>query len=123
MAITDVATSETIDLIASDKVEGTAVYNHRRDRLGTIHNFMVNKRTGQVQYAVLSFGGLLGIGAEFYPLPWDKLTYDLDQGGYLVDLDRAVLDKAPRYAAGQDAPFDDAYGRQVNDYYGVEYRP
>jgi len=51
------AIEETDRLIASDKVEGTAVYNRQNERLGTVHNFMVDKSTGQVAYAVMSFGG------------------------------------------------------------------
>ena len=51
---------ETRFLIASDRVEGTAVYNRQGDNLGTIKNFMVGKRDGRVHYAVMSFGGLLG---------------------------------------------------------------
>ena len=69
-------TDETDRLIASNKVEGTAVYNRQGERLGSIYNFMVDKRSGQVEYAVLSFGGFLGIGEDYYPLPWKALTYD-----------------------------------------------
>ena len=79
------ATNETSDLISSDKVEGTAVYNRSGDRLGSVYNFMVNKRSGKVAYAVMSFGGFLGMGASYHPLPWDQLTYDPVQGGYIVN--------------------------------------
>jgi hypothetical protein len=88
---------ETRELIASDKVEGTAVFDQDRARLGTIHNFMVNKRTGQVAYAVLSFGGFLGLGESYHPLPWRTLTYDTGLGGYLVNLSRQELEATPRY--------------------------
>ena len=57
-----VATDETDRLIASNKVEGTAVYNRQGERLGEVYNFMVDKYSGQVAYAVMSFGGFLGIG-------------------------------------------------------------
>lgn len=117
----DVATDETTRLIASNKVEGTAVYNSERERLGTIYNFMVDKRSGRVEYAVLQFGGFLGIGSDYYPLPWEVLRYDESQGGYLVGLDKAVLDKAPRYASGSEPAFDRTYGRDVYDYYNVPY--
>jgi sporulation protein YlmC with PRC-barrel domain len=79
---------ETNRLIASDKVEGTAVYNRQGEKLGTIRNFMVEKRSGKVEYAVLSFGGILGMGDSYHPLPWNVLTYDTTQGGYVVDLDK-----------------------------------
>src|SRR3546814_13916098 len=69
-------TDETNRLIASNKVEGTAVYNRQGERLGSVYNFMVNKREGTVEYAVMSFGGFLGIGESYHPLPWKVLTYD-----------------------------------------------
>jgi hypothetical protein len=116
------ATDETFDLIASDKVEGTTVYNPAGDRLGTVHNFMVGKRNGKVAYAVMSFGGFLGIGESYHPLPWEVLTYDTAKGGYVVNLSREQLEGAPRYSAS-DAPdwTDAAYGRRINDYYGVPF--
>lgn len=116
---TDPATDETDRLIASNKVEGTAVYNRNGDRLGTVHNFMVDKRSGQAEYAVMSFGGFLGIGESYHPLPWKILTYDTGQGGYVVDLDQSLLEKAPSYRSDKEPRYDRAYGDQVNSYYGV----
>lgn len=116
---TDPATDETDRLIASNKVEGTAVYNRNGDRLGTVHNFMVDKRSGQAEYAVMSFGGFLGIGENYHPLPWKILTYDTGQGGYVVDLDQSLLEKAPSYRSDEEPRYDRAYGDQVNSYYGV----
>jgi len=116
---TDPATDETDRLIASNKVEGTAVYNRNGDRLGTVHNFMVDKRSGQAEYAVMSFGGFLGIGESYHPLPWKILTYDTGQGGYVVDLDQSLLEKAPSYRSDEEPRYDRAYGDQVNSYYGV----
>jgi len=63
MAQADIATDETNRLIASNKVEGTSVYDAQREKLGSIYNFMVEKRSGKVEYAVLQFGGLFGLGA------------------------------------------------------------
>ena len=79
---------ETNNLIASDKVEGTAVYNAEGEKLGKIENFMVGKRNGRVEYAVMSFGGVLGMGEDYYPLPWSELDYDTSKGGYLVNIDK-----------------------------------
>ncbi len=116
------ATNETQDLIASDKVEGTAVYNQAGERLGTVHNFMVDKRSGKAAYAVMSFGGFLGIGESYHPLPWQTLTYDTGKGGYVVNLSREQLEGAPRYTASDTPDWTDAsYGRRVSDYYGVPY--
>ena len=70
------ATDETNRLISSDKVEGTPVYNPKGERLGKVHHLMIDKYTGQVAYAVMSFGGFLGIGEKYHPLPWKMLNYD-----------------------------------------------
>ncbi|KZX89141.1 photosystem reaction center subunit H [Erythrobacter sp. HI0037] len=121
MAQTDITADETNRLIASNKVEGTAVYNREGEKLGSIYNFMVDKRSGQAEHAVLQFGGVFGLGSDYYPLPWDVLDYDTDQGGYVVDLDKSVLEKAPRFTADAEPAFDRGYGREVYDYYGVTY--
>jgi PRC-barrel domain len=116
-----VATDETSELIASDKVEGTEVYNRQGEHLGEVYNFMVNKRTGQVEYAVMSFGGFLGIGESHHPLPWKVLDYDTNKGGYVVDLDKRTLEGAPTYRSGEEPIYTREYGRSVYDYYGVPY--
>jgi len=121
MAENPIATDETNRLIASNKVDGTAVYNRQGEKLGSIYNFMVDKRAGKVEYAVLQFGGILGLGSDYYPLPWDVLTYETDQGGYVVDLDKSLLEKAPRYSSGNEPSFDRDYGREVDGEYGVTY--
>ena len=115
------ARDESHDLIASDRVEGTSVYNREGERLGTISKFMVGKRNGRVEYAVMGFGGLFGMGERDYPLPWNVLTYDTDQGGYVVDLDKDKLRNAPSFERGQDPTYDRDYGEQVYTYYGVIY--
>lgn len=119
--MTTVETNETSRLIASSKVEGTSVYNQEDEKLGTIYNFMVGKQSGQVEYAVLQFGGFLGIGSDYYPLPWGVLTYDERQGGYVIDLDKETLREAPRYTTDTEPDFDETYGRQVHQYYGLNY--
>ena len=115
-----VATDETDQLIASDKVEGTAVYDRQGQRLGSVDNFMVNKRSGQVAYAVMSIGGFLGVGERYHPLPWKTLTYDTGLGGYVVALDKDTLQGAPSYAASEVPDWrDPAYVRRIDDYYGT----
>ncbi|UNK78387.1 PRC-barrel domain-containing protein [Sphingopyxis granuli] len=113
--------NETDRLIASDKVEGTTVYNPQDERLGTIRNVMIDKRSGKSEYAVLEFGGLFGLGSDHYPIPWEMLTYDTDKGGYVVNLTRDQVEGAPRYR-GEEAPdYNHAYGRTVYEYYGLGY--
>jgi hypothetical protein len=108
---------ETADLIASNKVEGTAVYNRQGDKLGEVYNFMVGKRSGEVAYAIMSFGGFLGIGQKYHPLPWNALTYDTGKKGYVVDADKERLMGAPSYQAGEDPFSRPGYGQQVRDYW------
>jgi hypothetical protein len=116
----ELETRETNRMIASDKVEGTAVYNGDDERLGTIERFMVDKVSGQVEYAVLAFGGLFGLGHKHYPLPWNALTYDTDKGGYVVSVTKEQLEGAPSYEAEPPA-YDREYGERVYGYYGFTY--
>jgi hypothetical protein len=88
---------ETDRLISSEKVDGTAVYDQTGERLGTVHHLMIDKYSGHVEYAVMSFGGFLGIGQDYMPLPRRALTYGPRLGGYIVDIDRNRLEQAPRY--------------------------
>ncbi|HTW51828.1 MAG TPA: PRC-barrel domain-containing protein [Stellaceae bacterium] len=112
----EVATDETHNLISADKVVGTAVYNRSEERLGSVYGLMLNKLNGQVAYAIMSFGGFLGLGESYHPLPWRMLTYDTRLGGYVVDLDRARLEKAPRYSAADEVDWG-IYGGQIDNYY------
>jgi sporulation protein YlmC with PRC-barrel domain len=112
------STSGHTDLISSDKVDGTAVYNRNGDKLGTISHLMIGKRDGRVSYAVMSFGGFLGMGTEEYTLPWDKLDYDVNQGGYVVDVTKEQLEGAPRYERNRD-DYDRTYYEGVSGYYGT----
>ena len=116
------ATTGTVysgDLISSEKVEGTAVYNSAGDKLGSVDDLIIDKVSGQVRYAVLEFGGFLGIGTDRYPMPWNMLKYDTVKEGYVVPLDKAMLDDAPHYPDADAPPYTLEYGRKVNDYYGV----
>ena len=117
----ELAVDETVSLIASDKVEGTAVYDLAANHLGSVNNVMINKMSGQVAYVVVSFGGFLGIGAQYRPLPWKTLRYDHVAGGYVLDVTRDQLEHAPAYNAQAQPWVDPLYGRSVDDYYGIPY--
>jgi hypothetical protein len=115
-----VATDETDRLISSDKAVGTAVYNREAEHIGSVYNLMIDKYSGQVAYAVMSFGGFLGIGESYHPLPWKKLTYDPRLGGYVVDLDGRELETAPSYTLSTMPDWTDrAYAQRVDEFYGV----
>src|SRR5271170_772592 len=101
-------------VISSNKVEGTTVYNGSGDKLGSIDDLMIDKRTGHIRYAVLEFGGFLGMGTDRYPIPWNQLRYDTAKDGYIVPLDKAKLDNAPRYRDENVPIYDTEYGKRVN---------
>jgi hypothetical protein len=111
---------ETGNLIGSDKVEGTAVYGADQQKIGSIQRVMIDKISGRVSYAVLSFGGFLGIGDDHYPLPWQSLKYDTGLGGYITGITLTQLEGAPKYGNDNSWNWADASRtRAVNDYYGV----
>ena len=107
--------------ISSSKVEGTKVYNLKGDKLGSIDDLVIDKRSGQVRYAALEFGGFLGVGTDRYPLPWTMLKYDTTKDGYVVNIDKTQLDNAPRYTEDEAPTYSDDYGRKVYDYYGSSW--
>lgn len=112
---------ETNNLISSDKVEGTPVYAPDGERVGHIDHLMIGKRSGRVEYAVMSFGGFLGIGESYHPLPWDALEYDTGQEGYVVAIDKDRLRDAPYYGQGAAPAYDRDYGQSIYSYYGIMY--
>jgi len=112
---------ETTLLISSDKVDGTPVYATDGEKIGHVDHLMIGKRSGRVEYAVMSFGGFLGIGESYHPLPWDALDYDTERGGYVVNIDKEKLESAPHYERGTFPVFDRAYGENIYTYYGVLY--
>src|SRR5688572_15502445 len=105
------------DLIASDRVVGTNVYRSSGDKIGSIERIMIDKASGQVAYAVMSFGGFLGLGHEHYPLPWASLHYSEDLGGYEIDISDEQLRGAPKYAK-DETRYNRETERNVHDYYG-----
>lgn len=114
------ARDETASLISSAKVEGTPVYRSNGDKIGHIDSVMIDKRGGKVAYAVLRFGGFLGFGDDYYPLPWSLLTYNEKLGGYEVNISDDQLKGAPHYRDVHDwdwSSYDQ--GRTVYNYYGL----
>ncbi|WP_244493481.1 MULTISPECIES: PRC-barrel domain-containing protein [Aureimonas] len=110
------------DNIEASRVNGTRVYNTDGDNLGHIYDVVIGKRDGRVKYAIMSFGGFLGIGEDYHPIPWDVLKYDERQGGYVVGITIDQLKNAPRYASDTSPDWvDPAYGKRIDDYYGVSY--
>lgn len=111
--------NETARLISSDKVEGTAVYDPSGTWLGTIQSVMIDKVTGQVAYAVMSFGGFLGLGEKFFPVPWSQLRYEPSKEGYVTSITESQLADAPDYDA-QRSWEDLDWRDRLDRYYGID---
>ena len=114
----DVTSITSGSLIAAEKVNGTSVYNTAGDKLGSIDDIMLDKNSGRAIYAVMSFGGFLGMGEKFHPLPWSTLKYDETKSGYVVNLDKKQLEAAPTID-DEDFQWTADYGRTVDKYYGA----
>lgn len=110
--------NESATVISASKVTGTNVYNTAGDSLGEIYDVMIDKRSGKIAYAIMSFGGFLGIGEQYHPLPWTTLKYDTRQNGYVVGLTKEQLQGAPTYGFNETPAWGDrAYEGRIHDYY------
>ena len=106
------------NIISSDRVTGTSVYNSAGEKLGSVYKVMLDKYSGKVAFALMSFGGFLGIGEKYHPLPWSALKYDTSKQGYVVNLDKTMLAGAPTVDTHEGSPWsDEAWNRTVNDYW------
>ena len=83
--------------VSSLDVEGTNVYDRQGNQIGEIDHLMIDKISGRVTYAILSFGGFLGIGNNHYPIPWSALSYDVSVDGFRTNVSEAQLKNAPDY--------------------------
>lgn len=109
------STAETLTLISAGKVQGTPVLSAHCERLGQIYDVMLEKRSGRIAYAVMSFGGVLGVGKEYHALPWQALKYVPDAGGYLVCIPDEALRAGP--TLGDSGTWDSALADRINRYY------
>jgi hypothetical protein len=117
---TETSTHQPHSLIASDRVEGTPVRRADGEKIGAIERLMIDKLSGNVAYAVLSFGGFLGMGQKHAPIPWARLTYDRTLGAYRLDLTDEELKQAPAVAAGQEFDWGDRSREvEIHNYYRV----
>ena len=109
-------------LILSSRVVGTAVYDRDGTKLGTVDDLSIEKKSGKTVYAILSFGGFLGIGERYHPVPWPLLEYDVEREGYTVPLKPEALKDAPNYDAAEirllGGADHRAYGDTIYGYYG-----
>jgi sporulation protein YlmC with PRC-barrel domain len=106
-------------LVSSEDVEGTNVYSVDGKKIGAIDHLMIEKETGRITYAVISFGGFLGLGHNHYPVPWAALKYDRKLAGYVTGITQEQLKDAPAFS--DDAPSDRDWQAQVQKHYSRGY--
>ncbi len=103
--------------LISARVDDTPVYDPRGRKLGSVYTFHINRYDGRVEYAVLSFGGLLGLGQSYHPVPYALLQVNQEKGGYTIAVDKAMLDGGPSYRPDNAPRWDAEYARRVSSYY------
>lgn len=108
------------DFVDSDDVIGTNVYGPDGDHIGSVEKLVFEKSKGQIAYAVISFGGFLGMGENYYPIPWGKLRYDPNLEGFQIDITEEQLKQAPSYERGMAYDWSDENSRKVYGYYGSQ---
>ena len=104
-------------LISSEDVQGTDVYSPDATKIGEVDHMMIDKLSGKVSYAVMSFGGFLGLGHNHYPLPWGALKYNTELGGFQTGVSEAQLKDAPEFS--DDAWANRDWETRIHTHYGV----
>ncbi|WP_084419632.1 PRC-barrel domain-containing protein [Henriciella litoralis] len=107
--------------IRGSRVIGTDVYSTSGDKIGEIEDVMLDKMHNNIMFAVVGFGGFLGMGEKYHPIPWASLDYEKDQGGYVVPYTKEQLEKAPADSIHELSKDDGKTAREAAfDYYKVE---
>ncbi len=108
--------------IQASRVTGAAVYDPRGQRIGHVEDLVLDKTSNQILFAVVSFGGFLGIGARYHSVPWSLLDHEKEKGGYVVPVSREVLEAAPSYDLNDFTKGDGhaAIRDKTYDYYKVQ---
>ncbi len=117
--MSDTFTDHVNTLVSSHDVSGTSVHSPQMEKIGTIDHLMIDKRSGKVAYAIMNFGGFLGLGENEYVVPWGSLRYDKDVGGFMTEITAEDLEGAP--PRREDWHRDRAYEQNLYDYYRVPY--
>jgi sporulation protein YlmC with PRC-barrel domain len=101
-------------------IAGDSVVNPANEDLGKLEHVMIDIPTGRIAYAVLACGGVFGIGAKLFAVPWGALTLDGDHQHFVLDIDKRRFEKAPGFDKDHwPAMADPAWASQIHDYYGV----
>jgi hypothetical protein len=113
---------ESARSLLTARVDDTLVYDPDGRKLGSVHSFHIHRASGQVEYAVLSFGGFLGLGQSFHPVPFGLLSVNQERGGYTVIVSKTMLDGGPSYRPDSAPVWDAPYARRISEYFGMQPR-
>lgn len=107
------------DMLTADTLEGDTVVNPAGEDLGEIKDIMLDVRSGRIAYAVLSSGGILGIGDKLFAIPWSALTLDADRKCFILDVSKERMEKAPGFDKDHWPKMADLnWATQIHSYYG-----
>lgn len=108
-------------LLTASTLEGDKVVNRQNDTLGKIDEIMLDVQQGRIAYAVLSSGGLMGLGDKLFAIPWSALTLDADRKCFVLDVDKERLEQAPGFNKDHwpDAP-DNTWLSSVYQHFGAQ---
>lgn len=120
MTTLDDPNDQTNHMIAARQVQGAKVFCTDLNEVGSIEDMMIDKASGRIAYAIVTTGGFLGMGETHYPLPWEKLRYDAEMGGYIIDVSQKMLEAGPSFSRGAPSWNNEAWARNIYTYYGVE---
>ena len=108
-------------VMSASSLSGDTVRNPAGDDLGKIKDIMIDIPRGQIAYAVLSFGGVLGMGDKLFAIPWNSLELDEDEKCFILDADKQTLDNAPGFNKDNWPDMaDEAWGTRIHQHYGSE---
>jgi sporulation protein YlmC with PRC-barrel domain len=111
-------------LMGADTLIGNDVYNHQDEDLGDIKEIMLDTRNGRVSYAVLSFGGFLGMGEKLFAVPWNALTLDTKNKRFVLNVEKDRLKQAPGFDKDKWPNMaDQAWAKEIHFYYGTTPTP
>jgi sporulation protein YlmC with PRC-barrel domain len=106
-------------VMSASTLTGDKVVNAAGEDLGKVQDIMIDTPTGRVAYAVLSFGGFLGMGDKLFAIPWDRFALDEDNKQFVLNVDRATLEKAPGFDKDNWPDMaDPSWGSRIYSYYG-----
>ncbi|MCY2958957.1 MAG: PRC-barrel domain-containing protein [Planctomycetota bacterium] len=120
MTDTTSMTAEKYGVVSASKIIGEAVINRQNESLGKINEIVFDAKSGRVAYAVLSFGGFLGMGSKLFAMPWGAFDFSVTENKLILNVDKEKLKSAPGFdPAGKWPDFADrTWGSSIHTYYG-----